>query len=115
MLARAKTTCVMQRAACCDCVHACSPLAWARKAGGGLEPFDRHDWVVDRCGREVRYIIDFYFHEQKAGTPEVRGCCWGRVGVGVDMGVSVMHQGGVCAPPYDDRCGVLVLMCGHVW
>ncbi|GFR52758.1 hypothetical protein Agub_g15370 [Astrephomene gubernaculifera] len=27
--------------------------------GFGL-PFDRHDWVVDRCGKEVRYIIDFY-------------------------------------------------------
>lgn len=23
-------------------------------------PFDRHDWVVDRCGTEVRYVIDFY-------------------------------------------------------
>ena len=23
-------------------------------------PFDRHDWVVDRCGKDVRYIIDFY-------------------------------------------------------
>ena len=23
-------------------------------------PFDRHDWIVDRCGRQVRYIIDFY-------------------------------------------------------
>lgn len=23
-------------------------------------PFDRHDWVVDRCGHRVRYIIDFY-------------------------------------------------------
>jgi hypothetical protein len=23
-------------------------------------PFDRHDWVVDRCGTRVRYIIDFY-------------------------------------------------------
>lgn len=23
-------------------------------------PFDRHDWVVDRCGRQVRYIIDYY-------------------------------------------------------
>ncbi len=23
-------------------------------------PFDRHDWVVDRCGRRVRYIIDYY-------------------------------------------------------
>ncbi len=23
-------------------------------------PFDRHDWIVDRCGTEVRYVIDFY-------------------------------------------------------
>ncbi|KAJ7692359.1 holocytochrome c synthetase, isoform CRA_a, partial [Mycena olivaceomarginata] len=23
-------------------------------------PFDRHDWVVDRCGLKMRYIIDFY-------------------------------------------------------
>ena len=20
-------------------------------------PFDRHDWIIDRCGREVRYVI----------------------------------------------------------
>ena len=23
-------------------------------------PFDRHDWIIDRCGRDVRYIIDYY-------------------------------------------------------
>lgn len=23
-------------------------------------PFDRHDWIVDRCGKDVRYVIDFY-------------------------------------------------------
>ena len=23
-------------------------------------PFDRHDWVVDRNGKEVRYVIDYY-------------------------------------------------------
>jgi cytochrome c heme-lyase len=23
-------------------------------------PFDRHDWIVDRCGSTVRYVIDFY-------------------------------------------------------
>lgn len=23
-------------------------------------PFDRHDWEIDRCGRRVRYVIDFY-------------------------------------------------------
>ena len=21
---------------------------------------DRHDWVVDRCGKHVDYVIDFY-------------------------------------------------------
>ena len=34
-------------------------------------PFDRHDWYVDRCGEEVRYVIDFYFDDEKAGSPEV--------------------------------------------
>ena len=28
-------------------------------------PFDRHDWVVDRGGKLVRYIIDYY-HDEKA-------------------------------------------------
>jgi len=23
-------------------------------------PFDRHDWMVDRCGKCVRYVIDYY-------------------------------------------------------
>lgn len=23
-------------------------------------PFDRHDWIVDRNGKEVRYVIDYY-------------------------------------------------------
>jgi cytochrome c heme-lyase len=23
-------------------------------------PFDRHDWLIDRCGTRVRYVIDFY-------------------------------------------------------
>lgn len=23
-------------------------------------PFDRHDWIVDRCGKPVRYVIDYY-------------------------------------------------------
>lgn len=24
------------------------------------KPFDRHDWYVNRCGQEVRYVIDYY-------------------------------------------------------
>ncbi|EIW85387.1 cytochrome C1 heme lyase [Coniophora puteana RWD-64-598 SS2] len=27
---------------------------------GYTAPFDRHDWTVDRCGTQVRYVIDFY-------------------------------------------------------
>ncbi|GBF89496.1 cytochrome c heme lyase [Raphidocelis subcapitata] len=50
--------------------HDLSPLARIRGWLGGALPFDRHDWVVDRCGREVRYVIDFYYDEDKAGTPE---------------------------------------------
>ena len=23
-------------------------------------PYDRHDWTVDRCGKEVEYVIDYY-------------------------------------------------------
>lgn len=54
------------------CTGLCSPLARLQSWLGGQLPFDRHDWYVDRCGKEVRYVIDFYFHEEKAGTPEVR-------------------------------------------
>ncbi|KAI6382239.1 hypothetical protein MCOR25_000828 [Pyricularia grisea] len=31
---------------------------------GYTAPFDRHDWVVDRCGKKIEYVIDFY-----AGRP----------------------------------------------
>eukprot|EP00775_Hariotina_reticulata_P001688 gene1688-2032_t len=53
--------------------HDLSPLARVRHWVTGQQPFDRHDWVIDRCGTEVRYVIDFYFYDDKAGTPEVRG------------------------------------------
>lgn len=47
-----------------------SPLARLTALFGGPVPFDRHDWFVDRCGVQVRYVIDFYFDDAKAGTPE---------------------------------------------
>lgn len=36
---------------------------------GYTKPFDRHDWVIDRCGTKVEYVIDFYAgkNEGKAG------------------------------------------------
>lgn len=48
-----------------------SPMARLMGWIGGPMPFDRHDWFVDRCGDEVRYVIDFYFDDDKAGSPEV--------------------------------------------
>lgn len=32
-------------------------------------PFDRHDWVVDRCGEKVTYVIDFYSGKQDPNRP----------------------------------------------
>lgn len=54
-------------------------LSWKSKLlkfRTGIEPFDRHDWVVDRCGKEVRYIIDYYSVEvpnpnDPTGDPEI--------------------------------------------
>lgn len=37
-----------------------SPRARIRSWMGYELPFDRHDWVVDRNGKEVRYVIDYY-------------------------------------------------------
>ncbi|KAF5387069.1 hypothetical protein D9615_001671 [Tricholomella constricta] len=44
-----------------------SPKAKWKMLLGYAAPFDRHDWVVDRCGTRTRYIIDFYTgHSQGA-------------------------------------------------
>ncbi|KAL7424903.1 Cytochrome c1 heme lyase [Cryptotrichosporon argae] len=37
-----------------------SPKAWLMTILGYTPPFDRHDWIIDRCGVPVRYVIDFY-------------------------------------------------------
>ncbi|KAL1240733.1 Holocytochrome c-type synthase [Trichinella spiralis] len=38
----------------CDCPN-------SNSSGLGYElPFDRHDWIIDRCGKEVHYVIDYY-------------------------------------------------------
>jgi cytochrome c heme-lyase len=49
--------------------HDLSPAARFRSTFRGYPaPFDRHDWVVDRCGkRDVRYIIDYYYRERTEG------------------------------------------------
>ncbi|KNC50113.1 CCHL-1 protein [Thecamonas trahens ATCC 50062] len=45
-----------------------SPKARLNALIGYKKPFDRHDWIVDRCGTEVRYIIDFYPGRPLPGT-----------------------------------------------
>lgn len=37
-----------------------SPRARIRSWMGYELPFDRHDWIVDRCGKDIRYVIDYY-------------------------------------------------------
>ncbi|KAF7213562.1 cytochrome c-type heme lyase [Nothobranchius furzeri] len=45
-----------------------SPRARLRHWMGYELPFDRHDWIVDRCGKEVRYVIDYYDGEINKDT-----------------------------------------------
>lgn len=42
-----------------------TPKAWLWGMMGYARPFDRHDWVVDRCGKRVDYVIDFYSGSQE--------------------------------------------------
>ncbi|KAI8825733.1 cytochrome c/c1 heme-lyase [Fimicolochytrium jonesii] len=37
---------------------------------GVEKPFDRHDWTIDRCGEDVRYVIDYYSApDEEPGVP----------------------------------------------
>ena len=46
-----------------------SPRARMRALGGYQTPFDRHDWVVERCdGEQVEYVIDFYQGKKSKGV-----------------------------------------------
>uniref|UniRef100_A0A6S8EJ40 Holocytochrome c-type synthase n=1 Tax=Aplanochytrium stocchinoi TaxID=215587 RepID=A0A6S8EJ40_9STRA len=54
--------------------HDLTPKAWFKsKLLGHQKPFDRHDWTVDRNGTEVRYVIDFYYDEEKGKEDETPG------------------------------------------
>ncbi|KAI8343771.1 cytochrome c/c1 heme-lyase [Choanephora cucurbitarum] len=46
-----------------------TPKARIRSWFGYSLPFDRHDWVVDRCGQKVTYVIDFYSGKQDPNKP----------------------------------------------
>nr|CAG4636478.1 EOG090X0CJG [Eubosmina coregoni]SVE70035.1 EOG090X0CJG [Eubosmina coregoni] len=69
-----------------------SPRARIRQLMGYELPFDRHDWLIDRCGKEVRYVIDYYdggkvFEDYKFALLDVRPAmdswenCWDRMKV----------------------------------
>ena len=47
-----------------------SPKAQVKMLFGHLKPFDRHDWIIDRGGKEIRYIIDYYHDESAITTDE---------------------------------------------
>ncbi|CCD23693.1 cytochrome c1 heme lyase CYT2 NDAI_0C00320 [Naumovozyma dairenensis CBS 421] len=41
-----------------------TPRAWFRSTILHYsKPFDRHDWQIDRCGKKIDYVIDFYCDE----------------------------------------------------
>ncbi len=45
-----------------------SPKARLYTLLGYEAPFDRHDWQVDRCGEQVRYVIDYYSQPPRSGA-----------------------------------------------
>lgn len=48
-----------------------SPKARVNMVFGYQKPFDRHDWLVDRCGTQVEYILDFYSGKPNPLVPEM--------------------------------------------
>ncbi|KAI9639538.1 holocytochrome-c synthase [Dioszegia hungarica] len=47
-----------------------TPKAWFKTLAGYAPPFDRHDWLIDRCGTTVRYVIDYYTGKQDPNKPD---------------------------------------------
>lgn len=49
-----------------------TPRAWVRSQILGFSrPFDRHDWSVDRCGKSIDYVIDFYSDDDQEKGPQI--------------------------------------------
>lgn len=48
-----------------------TPKARIKLFLGYQRPFDRHDWVIDRCGKEIEYVIDFYSGKPNPINPNV--------------------------------------------
>ncbi|TDH65504.1 hypothetical protein CCR75_006709 [Bremia lactucae] len=49
-----------------------TPIAWVKSMLGFGKPFDRHDWTVLRSDNtQVRYVIDYYFDNEKTALDQV--------------------------------------------
>lgn len=48
-----------------------TPKARFNMVFGYQKPFDRHDWLVDRCGTKVEYVLDFYSGKPNPLAPEM--------------------------------------------
>ncbi|KAJ0395066.1 hypothetical protein P43SY_011454 [Pythium insidiosum] len=49
-----------------------TPIAWVKNILGYGKPFDRHDWTILRSDNtQVRYVIDYYFDDDKATEDKV--------------------------------------------
>ncbi|PFH34347.1 putative cytochrome c1 heme lyase [Besnoitia besnoiti] len=57
---------------------------------GYERPFDRHDWLIDRCGTQVRYLIDFY---DGRATPEDEAS--GKVAIYIDARPDLLSKHGL--------------------
>lgn len=59
-----------------------SPRAVMKSWSGYTEPFDRHDWTVQRCdGTEVEYVIDFYQGKSQGAANGLAGPGAGAAGL----------------------------------
>ncbi|EDO15266.1 hypothetical protein Kpol_461p20 [Vanderwaltozyma polyspora DSM 70294] len=50
-----------------------TPRAWIRSTLLGYsKPFDRHDWTINRCGKDIDYVIDFYTNDtEDKSVPDI--------------------------------------------
>lgn len=49
-------------------ITSCSLLTDDSVSSRYQPPFDRHDWTIDRNGKRIRYVIDFYTGRGGAGA-----------------------------------------------